>query len=66
MNTLFLLISTCPNQENKSETDQKSGGLDSKNPDLIVNRDKSVTVWLGPEAPKGKEGNWIQTNTKII
>ena len=43
------------------ETDQKSGGLDSKRPDLVSNEDGSVTVWLGPEAPKGKEGNWIQT-----
>lgn len=43
------------------ETDQKSGGLDSKRPDLVSNEDGSVTVWLGPEAPKGKEGNWILT-----
>jgi hypothetical protein len=43
------------------ETDQQSGGLDSKSTDLIVNEDGSVTVWLGPEAPEGKEGNWIQT-----
>ncbi len=43
------------------ESDQKSGGLDSKSPDLAVNKDGSVTVWVGPEAPKGKDGNWIQT-----
>jgi len=43
------------------ESDQKSGGLDSKSPDLAVSKDGSVTVWVGPEAPKGKDGNWIQT-----
>jgi len=43
------------------ETDQKSGGLDSKSSDVVSNSDGSVTVWLGPEAPKGNEGNWIQT-----
>jgi hypothetical protein len=43
------------------ETDQKAGGLDSKSPDVVSNADGSVTVWLGPEAPEGKEGNWIQT-----
>ena len=25
------------------------------------NKDGSVTVWFGPEAPAGKEGNWAQT-----
>jgi hypothetical protein len=43
------------------ETDQKSGGLDSKSPDIKYNDDGSYTVWFGPEAPKGQEGNWIQT-----
>jgi len=42
------------------ETDQKAGGLDSKSPDLVANKDGSVTVWFGPKAPEGKEGNWIQ------
>jgi len=42
-------------------TDQKSGGIDSKSPGVVPNEDGSVTIWLGPEAPKGKEGNWIQT-----
>jgi len=25
------------------------------------NADGSYTMWFGPKAPKGKEGNWIQT-----
>jgi len=43
------------------ETDQKSAGLDSTSPTIKSNEDGSYTVWFGPEAPKGHEGNWIQT-----
>ena len=25
------------------------------------NADGSVTVWFGPKAPAGQEGNWVQT-----
>jgi hypothetical protein len=43
------------------ETDQKFGGLDSNNPSVKANKDGSYTMWFGPKAPKGHEGNWIQT-----
>jgi hypothetical protein len=43
------------------ETDQRSGGVDSKSPDIKANADGSYTVWFAPKAPDGKEGNWIQT-----
>ena len=43
------------------ETDQKSAGLDSNSPTIKPNEDGSYTVWFGPEAPEGHEGNWIQT-----
>jgi hypothetical protein len=43
------------------ETDQKSGGVDSNSPDIKPNDDGSYTVWFAPEAPEGKEGNWVQT-----
>jgi hypothetical protein len=29
--------------------------------DVQPNEDGSVTVWFGPQAPEGKEKNWIQT-----
>ena len=29
--------------------------------DVQPNEDGSVTVWFGPEAPEGKEKNWVQT-----
>jgi hypothetical protein len=43
------------------ETDQKLAGLDSNNPSVKPNADGSFTMWFGPQAPKGQEGNWIQT-----
>lgn len=43
------------------ETDQKSAGLDSNSPTIQQNDDNSYTVWFGPKAPEGHEGNWIQT-----
>jgi len=43
------------------ETDQKTGGLDSNHPSVKANADGSYTMWFGPKAPKGHEGNWIQT-----
>ncbi len=43
------------------ETDQKTGGVDSKSPKLKVNKDGSYTVYFGPKAPKGQKGNWVQT-----
>jgi len=43
------------------ETDQKSAGLDSNSPSIQPNKDQSYTVWFGPKAPEGREGNWIQT-----
>ncbi|NDR55847.1 DUF1214 domain-containing protein [Aliiruegeria sabulilitoris] len=43
------------------ETDQKLAGVDSNQPTVEANEDGSFTIWFAPEAPEGKEGNWIQT-----
>ena len=44
------------------ETDQRAAGLDSTLvPDVKKNADGSTTVWFGPKAPAGQEGNWVQT-----
>lgn len=43
------------------ETDQKSAGLDSNMSSVKSNQDDSYTVWFGPKAPEGHEGNWVQT-----
>ena len=36
--------------------------LSSRSEKLVTNSDGSVDLYFGPEAPKGKENNWIQTN----
>ncbi|PLX37150.1 MAG: hypothetical protein C0606_11645 [Hyphomicrobiales bacterium] len=46
------------------ETDQRLAGLDSTLEDVKPNEDGSYTVWFGPKAPEGKEGNWVQTMPK--
>jgi hypothetical protein len=43
------------------ETDQKLAGLDSLDPNVTPNPDGSYTLWFGPSAPEGREGNWVQT-----
>ena len=43
------------------ETDQILAGLDNLNPNLKPKEDGSYTMWFGPKAPTGREGNWIQT-----
>ena len=43
------------------QTDQQYPSVSSQNKDLLINEDGSVDVWFGPEAPAGKENNWVQT-----
>lgn len=43
------------------ETDQKTGGVDSKLTGMKVAKDGSVTIYFSPKAPKGQEKNWVQT-----
>jgi hypothetical protein len=43
------------------ETDQKLAGVDSNSKSLKPDADGSYTVYFGPTAPAGHEGNWIQT-----
>jgi len=43
------------------ETDQKTGGVDSKAKGLKLDKDGSATVYFGPKAPEGQEANWVQT-----
>jgi hypothetical protein len=42
------------------ETDQKLAGLDS-NDNVRPKADGSYTIYFGPKAPAGQEGNWVQT-----
>lgn len=43
------------------QTDQQFPGIDNNKEGLIQNEDGSWDVYIGPEAPKGQENNWIQT-----
>ena len=43
------------------QTDQQFPSISSQNKDVQINTDGSVDVYFGPEAPAGKESNWIQT-----
>lgn len=45
------------------ETDQKSAGIDSSEKRLKANSDGSFSLWFGPKAPAGQEGNWVQTRS---
>ena len=41
--------------------DTNVANLGSRSEGVVKNKDGSVTMYFGPEAPKGKEANWIQT-----
>ena len=43
------------------QTDQQFPGIDNNKKDLIQNEDGSWDIYIGPDAPKGFENNWIQT-----
>lgn len=42
--------------------DIKRSDRSSRTEGLIKNADRSVVLYFGPKAPKGKEPNWLQTN----
>ncbi len=43
------------------QTDQQFPTIASETKGIVVNPDSSVDVYFGPNAPAGKENNWIQT-----
>ena len=45
-----------------TRNESKRSDRSSRTEGLLKNADGSVDVYFGPEAPKGKEVNWIQTN----
>jgi hypothetical protein len=50
-----------PQTRSMLQTDQRFPSTSSLRKGVVVNPDTSVDVWFGPEAPIGKEANWIQT-----
>lgn len=43
------------------QTDQRFPGIDSNKEGLVQNENGSWDIYIGPEAPEGLEGNWIQS-----
>src|SRR5215469_3388080 len=43
------------------QTDQQFPSIGSEKKGVVINPDKSVDVYFGPESPPGKESNWVQT-----
>ena len=50
-----------PQTRSMLETDNPFPSVNSELSDLVKNNDGSVDLYFGPEAPEGKEKNWIQT-----
>ncbi len=58
----FWSVSVYDNQTRSMlQTDQQFPSVGSQRKGVVSNPDGSVDVYFGPEAPKGKESNWIQT-----
>ncbi len=50
-----------PQTRSELQTSQTFPSKNNERDDLAVNEDGSVDLWFGPQAPDGKESNWIQT-----
>ena len=50
-----------PQTRGMLQTDQPSAGVNSLSGEVEKNSDGSFDIYFAPEAPKGKESNWIQT-----
>jgi len=50
-----------PQTRSLLQTDYQFPSLNSERNDVVANADGSTDIYFGPEAPAGKESNWIQT-----
>ncbi len=50
-----------PQTRSMLQTDQQFPGLNNMKGNVVANPDGSYDIYFGPQAPEGKEGNWIQT-----
>jgi hypothetical protein len=55
------IVAYDPQTRSELQTGQPYPSKNNKRDDLTVNEDGSVDLYFGPEAPAGKEKNWIQT-----
>jgi len=50
-----------PQTRSELQTSQPFPSKNNKRDKMIVNDDGSIDIYFGPQAPAGKEANWIQT-----
>lgn len=50
-----------PQTRSQLQTDQPFPGRNNRKDKFLVNEDGSVDFYFGPEAPAGRESNWLQT-----
>jgi len=50
-----------PQTRSQLQTDQPFPGRNNQRHEMDVNPDGSIDLYFGPEAPEGKDANWIQT-----
>lgn len=55
------MVAYDPQTRSELQTGQPFPSKNNKRDELLVNEDGSVTLYFGPEAPSGKEQNWIET-----
>jgi hypothetical protein len=59
--TFWSVVVYDPQTRSMLRTDHPFPSLSSQTGELAANADGSVDVYFGPEAPAGKESNWVQT-----
>jgi len=50
-----------PQTRSELQTSQPFPSKNNKRDTLVTNADGSIDVYFGPEAPAGKQANWMQT-----
>jgi len=50
-----------PQTRSELQTSSPFPSLNSETGNMVANADGSIDIYFGPEAPKGKENNWIET-----
>jgi len=61
VNDFWSVVVYDPQTRSQLQTGQPFPSRNDQKYDLLENEDGSVTLYFGPEAPAGKEVNWIQT-----
>ena len=61
MNNFWSFVVYSTQHRSMLETDQRLAGLDSTLPGVTPDNDGDYTIWFGPEAPDGREDQWVQT-----